>query len=90
MLSLQGSILRLLLGSSFTLTPFLLLDSQWAVGWEAGDLALYSEVKTHFFAIRQPVVRGTAVALDPEGSPGRVSLVLEGEKLSYPHIKLIS
>lgn len=47
-------ILRPLLGSSFTLTPFLLLDSQWVVGWEAGDLALYSEVETHFFAIRQP------------------------------------
>ena len=71
------------------LDSFLLLDFQWAVGWEAGDLPLYSEVETHFFGIRQPVVRGTAVALDPEGSPGRVSLALEGETLSSPHIKLI-
>ena len=45
---------------------------------------------THFFGIRQPVVCGTAVALDPEGSPGQVSLALEEEKLSYPHIKLLS
>lgn len=29
-------------------------------------------------------------ALDPEGSPGGVSLVSEGEKLSYPHVKLMS
>ena len=30
------------------LDSFLLLDFQWAVGWEAGDLPLYSEVETHF------------------------------------------
>ena len=36
------------------------------------------------------MVCGTAVALDPEGSPGQVSLALEEEKLSYPHIKLLS
>lgn len=33
---------------------------------------------------------GTMAALDLEGSPGRISLVSEGEKLSYPHVKLTS
>lgn len=30
---------------------------------------------------------GTMSASDPEGSPGRVSFVSEGEELCYPHIK---
>lgn len=33
---------------------------------------------------------GTMAALDLEGSPGRISLALEGEKLSHPHVKLTS